>query len=311
MTQGDILARVVRAASVRRVWRAGVAVVACLPLTACLFGSGGGANQTTYEEARQEYAAALERDLRAGRFPNTRLVAIPSAVEPFKPGAAFTPGATKPVSHACIVSELRMPEAKQMPELWAGGQQPQFVLSSESSDMVAAAARDVQAVQAAITRKQPAMVSLADTTQLALATNDLLGSMRNETCLDAVVGKEVWVVQGIIYGAEALSTSKYLEIGAKQLALQNSRARVMYDGTGSFYIQETKVRPKYWMLTGVTLDLKVDQPVGTPAARAQALKAFVAEQGGELTAQERTLSDAELRQFVEAISAPRQKPARR
>lgn len=291
------------ALSVRLVSLLAASVMALL--AGCATGPSGSSAANAYSDARQRYADALERDLQAGRFPHVRLVAIPPSVEPFKPGAAFKPGVGKPLAHACIVSEQQMPEAVQIHELWPEGQQPRFTLSPEATDMLAVAAQQVAAVSNAITLKQAGMVSLADTTRIALVTNDLLAALRTDACLDTLVAQDVSMVQGIIYGAEAISSSKYLDVGARQETLQNNRYRVMHDGSGSFYVQETKVRPKYWMVSGFRVDLKVDRELATPAQRTAALRAFVAGQGGELVASERRLSDQEVQALGEALLARR------
>lgn len=296
----------------RSVWRGGLVAASLLTLvTGCATGSGSVSALNAYADARQRYVDALERDLQAGRFPHIRLVAIPPSVEPFKPGAAFKPGVGRPLAYACIVSEQQMPEAVQVHELWPEGQQPRFTLSPEATDMLAAAAQQVPVVRDAITLKQAGMVSLADTTRIALATNDLLAALRNAACLDALVAQDVAMVQGIIYGAEAISSSKYLDVGAREETLQNNRYRVMHDGSGSFYVQETKVRPKYWMVSGFRVDLKVDRELTTPEQRMAALKAFVDGRGGELVASERRLSEQEVQALSEALLARRAtRPAR-
>lgn len=272
-------------------------------LSACVSAPVPSTSLTSYTEAKALYASALERDLRAAGFPTARLVPIPPAIEPYKPGAAFKPGSVRPVSHACIVSEQRMPEPKKVRELWPAGRQPQFSLATDVPDMVAVAAQQVLAVQRATTLKQPAMVSLADTTQVSLETRDLLPALRNEACLDALVATDVIMVQGIIYGAEAVSNSRYLEVGAREETLQNQRYRVRSDASGGFYLQETKVRPKYWIVSGLRLELKVDRDVATPEQRSHALKTYVASKGGDLEVRERALSDREVRAFNETLQA--------
>lgn len=269
---------------------------------ACAPGSSSAPVVSTYDEAKRRYVAAIERDLRAGAFPHVRLVPIPPTSEPYKPGAAFKKGATKPASHACIISEQRMPEAKQLRELWAAGQQPQFTLAADASEMLAQAAPLVPAIQRAITLKQAAMVSLADTTQISLTTNDLLPVLRHESCLDATLAQEVMMVQGIIYGAEAVSNARYLDVGSREDLLQGGRLRARWDPSGGFYLQETKVRPKYWMVSAVRLDLTVEQTVKTPEQRVQALKAYVSGQGGELVVSERTPSDQEVQALSDRVA---------
>lgn len=279
-------------------------------LTGCVTGPASHSS-TTYAEAKARYVAALERDIRASGFPAARLVPIPPVVEPFKPGAAFKKGAAKPASHACIVSEQRMPEAKKVRELWVSGPQPKFPLDGELPDMVKTAIQEVVAVSRAATLKQVAMVNLADTVQLSLKTSDLIPALRNESCLDALVANDVMMVQGIVYGAEAVANARYLDVGAHEATLRNNRYRVRYDASGNFYLQETKVRPKYWIMSGWRLDVQVEREAVTSEQRAQALKAVAASTGGNLVITERAPSDQDVRAFLETLRAASEKKSTR
>ena len=293
----------------RRVPRLTVSVTA-LVLAGFMIGCAsqpGSGPMTTYAEAKARYVAALERDIRAAGFPTARLVPIPPMIEPFKPGAAFRPGSAKPASHACIVSETRMPAAKRVGELWVQGAQPQFTLTGDVPEMVKVGIQEVVAVAHAATLKRSVIVSLADTIQLSLQTNDLIAVLRNEPCLDALVAQDVLMVQGVLYGAEAVASSRYLDVGAHEATLRNKSYRAMYDAVGNFYLQETKVRPKYWIMSGWRLDVKVEKDIVTPEQRVEALKAVAESSGGELVVKERVLADEEVRAFLETLRTASEK----
>ena len=291
---------------VRRSAGALAAVTLAVLVAGCAATSGSGP-VSTYADARARYAAALERDIRAAGFPSARLVPIPPMIEPFKPGAAFKPGSAKPASHACIVSDTRMPAAKRVRELWVQGAQPQFALTGDVPDMVKVGKQEVVAVAHAATLKRSVIVSLADTIQLSLQTNDLIPVLRNEPCLDALVAHEVLMVQGVLYGSEAVASARYLDVGAREATLRNKSYRAMYDAVGNFYLQETKVRPKYWIMSGWRLDVKVEKDVVTPEQRVGALKAVAESSGGELVVKERVLADEEVRAFLETLRTASEK----
>ncbi|GKS59988.1 hypothetical protein YTPLAS18_35150 [Nitrospira sp.] len=262
---------------------------------------------STYAEAKASYVTALERDIRAAGYPTAQLVPIPPMIEPFKPGAAFKPGSARPISHACIVPEARMPAAKRVPELWVRGVQPQFTLAGDLPTMVKVGVQEVVAVAHAATLKRSVIFSLADTRQLSLQSNDLIAILRNEPCLDALVANDVLMVQGVLYGAEAVASSRYLDVGAHEATLRNKSYRAMYDAVGNFYLQETNVRPKYWIMSGWRLDIKVDKDVVTPEQRAQILKAIVESTRGELVVTERVLTDEEILTFLETLRTASEK----
>jgi hypothetical protein len=279
---------------------AAVLTVGCAGTTASL--SAG-----TYEEAKSRYLAALESDVRARGFPHARLVPIPPTSEPFKPGASFKKDSAKPAAFACILSEKKSPESLKVRELWASGSPARFAFDGEIPDMLKAATQQIPAVTMAVTKDSTAIVSLADTTQLSLKRNDLIPVLRNEPCLNALVGYEVMMVQGIIYGAEAVSNGRYLEVGAHQETFKSRRYRVMYDGAGGYYLQEAEPKPRYWILSLWRLDVQVQKEVRTPEERLQALRAFLTSNGGTLTVEERTPSDHEVHMFLETLESAPQK----
>lgn len=194
-----------------------------------------------------------------------------------------------------------MPEAKRVPELWATGSPSRFTLDGELPAMVKVAIQQSPVVARAATLKQPAMVNLADTARINLRTADLIPMLRNERCLDALVAVDVLMVQGIIYGAEAVANARFLDVNGRQQTFQDNRYRLMSDPAGHFYLQDTKVRPKYWMVSMWRIDVKVDTDVSTPEHRMQALKALVTANQGDLVVRERVPTDQELTSWLEAL----------
>ncbi len=291
--------------------RARLPLILSASLLAGCAGQSATPTSASYADAKTQYMAALENDVRARGLANARLVPIPPSIEPFNPGAAFKRGGVKPLSHACIVPEKQLPEAAQVRELWASGSSPRFVVEAEPPEMLKAAMQQVRVVEQTVLKGPTAMVSLADTTRISLGRDELLPVLRTESCLNALVGQDVLMVQGVIYGAEAISNSRYLEVGAHQEMLSNRRYRLMYDNTGSYYLQEAEPKPKYWIVSVWRVDVKVESDVTTSEQRAQALRTALASKPENLVITEHTPSDQDLQAFLNDLKNPSpKKPSR-
>ncbi len=283
---------------------AAIPLILSASLLAGCAGQSAAPTATSYADAKTRYVAALENDVRARGLANARLVPIPPSIEPFKPGAAFKRGGVKPLSHACIVPEKQVPEAAQVRELWASGSSPRFVVEAEPPDMLKAAMQQVRVVEQTVMKSPTAMVSLADTTRISMGRDELAPVLRTEVCLNALVGQDVLMVQGIIYGAEAISNSRYLEVGAHQEMLSNRRYRLMYDTMGNYYLQDAEPKPKYWIVSAWRVDVKVEADVTTPEQRAEALRTVLTSKPENLVITERTLSDQDLQAFLNDLKNP-------
>ena len=257
--------------------------------------------RATYAEAKQRYLEALERDLGlAAQF--SRLAPIPSFTEPSRPGAVFKKGNPRPLHAACLVPPDRLPEPKEVAELWSSGPPPRFRLLEESlPPFLKTAMQKIPRINLAVTQSATAMPVLADTSQVLVSADDLKQAFRNEACLQAILGQEVLVVRGLLTGADAVLNSRYFDAGSGEEVLKDEHIRALQDASGHFYVQETDPKPKYWVLSAWQVKIAIVPEPTTPEQRAAALKNFLASNHGSLVVVERRPTDQEVQGFLDDL----------
>ena len=277
-----------------------ILIVLSLACAGCA-GQSNAPVRATYAEAKQRYLEALERDLGlAAQF--SRLAAIPSFAEPSRPGAVFRKGNPRPLHPACLIPLDRLPESKEVAELWSSGPPPRFKPLDESlPPFLKIAMEKLPRINLAVTQSATAMPVLADTSQVLVSTAELKQAFRNEACLQAILGQEVLVVRGVLTGAEAVLNSRYFDAGSGQEVLKDEHIRVLQDASGNFYVQETDPKPKYWMLSAWQVKIAIVPEPTTPEQRTTALKNFLASNHGSLVVVERTPTDQEVQGFLDDL----------
>jgi hypothetical protein len=270
--------------------------------TACVAPSNAPA-PASYAEAKQRYLEALERDLNlSGQF--SRLVPIPSFAEPSPPGAVFKKGNPRPLHVACLVPPDQRPVPKSVPELWPSGTPPRFKLVEEDlPPFMKIAAQKISRINLAVTQSASAMFILADTEQVVVSAEELKRVLRNEACLQAILGHEVLVVRGVLSGSEAVTNSRYFDAGSGEEEFKSEHVRVVYDGSGHFYVQETDPKPKFWVLSAWQVKIAIVPEPTTPEQRTAALKNFLATNHGSLVVVERTPTDQDLQGFLNDLAS--------
>jgi hypothetical protein len=244
---------------------------------------------------------ALERDLGLdAQF--SRLAPIPSFAEPSRPGAVFRKGNPRPLHPACLVPLDRLPEPKEVAELWSSGPPPRFKPLEESlPPFLKTAMQKIPRINLAVTQSATAMSVLADTSQVLVSADELKQAFRNEACLQAIVGQEVLVVRGVLTGAEAVLNSRYFDAGSGQEVLKDEHLRALQDASGHFYVQETDPKPKYWVLSAWQVKIAIVPEPTTPEQRTAALKNFLASNHGSLVVVERRPTDQEVQGFLDDL----------
>ncbi|MEX5213844.1 MAG: hypothetical protein NW703_06735 [Nitrospiraceae bacterium] len=258
---------------------------------------------TSYAEAKQRYLQALEQDLDLTE-QYSRLVSIPSFAEPSPPGAVFKKGNPRPLNTACIVAPDQRPAPQHVPELWPSGSPPRFKLVEEELPLfMNVAVQRIPRIKLAVAQSAPAMYILADTTQVVVSAEILKRALRNEACLQAILGHEILIVRGLLSGSEAVTNSRYFDPGSGEEVLKNEHVRVVYDGSGHFYVQETDPKPKYWAVSAWKASISVVPEPKTPEQRTVALKSLLDSSHGTLVVIERTPTDQDLQYFLDDLAS--------
>lgn len=208
----------------------------------------------SYLDVKKEYVAALETASEWGPPSNYRLAIIPPMVEPYKPGTPLSKGSYEPLTDECLVRETIVSEELADPPVSA--YEMAFDVSLGLPPILKQAIQNVADFKISRDAKETAVFALSLSKSVTARSDVLRRAMLNEGCFSSVVGIDIVMVRGLIYGSESIATQKTLRAGAVSAVLGEKNIEVRYDSTGGYEVRDTVNKPKFWIVS----DLRIDIP---------------------------------------------------
>lgn len=240
-------------------WRLLFSVFVLIATTSCALGKHT-STVKSYLDVKNSYVSALESSSHWGNQPNYRLAVIPPMVEPYVPGTPISKDSYEPLTDACLVPSHLLTVSTDLADPPSSSYDSSFDISLQIPALLKQATMHVVDLRTTIDTKAKALFSLSLDKSINTRTDVLKKATLNEACLDAIVGHEVVMIRGIIYGSELISNGQNLRADMMTTIINDKAIEVRYNLTGGYEVKDITPKPKFWIIS----DWRVDIPTLRP-----------------------------------------------
>ena len=101
--------------------------------------------------------------------------------------------------------------------------------------------------------------------------------MLNELCFSSVVGRDIVMVHGLIYGSEVIATRQSLQADMVLKVLDANNLTVKYESTAGYHVRDTQSSPKFWITSEMRVDIPGFADLTSPAQRLALIRHHIGE----------------------------------
>lgn len=201
----------------------------------------------SYIDSKKEFINALEESI--GLTNQYRLAFIPPLIEPYVPGMPLEKGSYKPLTDSCVIKAEYLPSKVPVSPPPASESKRTFNLNAGIPNLLAKAIKGVADLKGAANLGNEAVFMFYELAAINVRDDRLRESVMNSACLNAIAGKDIIMIRGIISGKEAISSKRSFGGDAQVKLLKDEAVIVKYDSSGGYEVKDSEVSGKFWFVS--------------------------------------------------------------
>ena len=251
----------------------------------------------SYMQVKKSLIKTLEE--KSGVSGDYRVMAIPPLIQPYEPGVPLSKGSFEPLTNSCKVPNLVQVPITGVPGLTSKNT---FSLSFGLPYIVHEAIKEIADINASVSRNHETNLSYSDLWGFNPPRDELEEACRNIKCLDAIIGRDILMIRGQIWGKEIISSEASLQAGFTATAIKEDAIEVKYDSSGNYEIMDKKARPIFWYVSEWRVEIPGLVPDASRAERFSRIEDFLrTETKASLEVKEKAPSSETLKQLQEKL----------
>ena len=215
----------------------------------------------SYIEAKKNYAKAIATAI-SNSNPQYRIVAITGPQ--YAPGTVLDPA--NPVdllTRKCLLTDdiLATENWADFPTL---SRSTSFKADLSVTDLVQRYVSEIANLGLNIDKTKSMNFSMTELSQQLAPRDEFLEALAQEECYDAIFGRDVIVVRGVVLGKESLKTASQLGSGLKIDALGDSAFNVIYGNEKNYVLENKAPEPKFHIITAIPAEAETPRGMALP-----------------------------------------------